>query len=128
MKYTSIIFFLFVMMFAAMGFAQETAAIDSNAVEMPPEWLVNLLQMLHDMPVVGPFVASAVQWIGVIVTIITSFTAFLWVSVKALSRVVSVAGLIAFADKLKAFENGRVMYWLKYFSAFNAPKKPEPKA
>lgn len=128
MRYTSIVFFLFVMLFAAMGMAQDVATLDSNAVELPPEWLVNLLQMLHDMPLVGPYVAKAVQWLGVIVTIITSFTAAIWVSIRALSTVLSVAGLLAFADKLKAFENGKIMYWLKYFSAFNAPKKPLPKA
>lgn len=122
MKYTAIIFFLFVMFFAALGMAQDAAYLDATAVETPPEWLVSLLQLLHGMPVVGPYIAKGVQWLGVIVTIITSFTAAIWVSIRALSTVLSVAGLLAFAEKLKAFENGKIMYYLKYFSMFNASK------
>lgn len=124
MKFLPIVFFTIVLLLASFGFAQDAAYLNADAVQAPPEWLVNMLQSLHDLPIVGPFMAKAVQWLGVIVTIITSFVGFVWVSIRALSTVLNVAGLLAFADKLKAFEQGKIMYYLKYFSMFNA-KKPD---
>lgn len=122
MKQVTLIFTL-ILLVGTIALAQDSSYLNADVVELPPEWLVNLLQMLNGLPVVGPYLTVAVQWLGVIVTVLTSFTAAMLVSVRAISSILNVAGLVSFADKLKAFEKGKILYWMKYFSMFNAPKQ-----
>jgi len=93
-----------------------------KVLEQPPEWLVKTLEHIYAIPVVGPVVAKAVQWLGVIAVILSSLVAFLMVSVRALIPVLNYARLASFAMALQKFEASKVMYYLKYFSLFNAKK------
>lgn len=125
-KYFGLILML-VLFFSIRAVAQSDEAA-LNAVETPPDWLVDLLEKVYEFPVVGPIIVKVGQWFGVIVTILTSLTAFLIGAVKALQKVLSLAGLLKAADWLAAFEKGKVMYWLKYGSAlFNAKKSDTKK-
>lgn len=117
---------LVVMFFTIRAVAQsDDAAL--NAVETPPDWLVDLLEKIYEFPVIGPFLVKAGQWFGVIVTILTTLTAFCVGAIKALQKVLVMANLVKAADWLAAFEKGRVMYWLKWGSALFNAKKPEKK-
>lgn len=122
MRKYNVLLFMLITMIGLSVFAQSTDAV-VNAVETPPDWLLSALQYLYDVPFVGPIMVKVAQWFGVIVTIVTAFTAFLMVSVRALMGVLNLAGLVAFAAKLDAFKDGKIMWYLKYISAlFNAPK------
>jgi hypothetical protein len=91
-------------------------------VEAPPEWLVKSLTYIYEIPVVGPYASKGAQWLGVVVVILTSFTTAILVSLRALSTVLSLAGILTAVTAIQGFENSKVMYWLKYFSMFNAQK------
>lgn len=99
----------------------------SSAMHEVPAWLDKILAILSGLPVVGPVVVEILKYLGVFAVVITSFTAFLMASVRALVAGFNVAKLVELAAKLKAFEDSKVMYYLKYFSLFNAPKKVEGK-
>lgn len=99
----------------------------SSAMHEVPAWLDKVLSILSGLPVVGPVVVEILKYLGVFAVVITSFTAFLMASVRALVAVFNVAKLVELAAKLKAFEDSKVMYYLKYFSLFNASKKVEAK-
>ena len=106
-----------------------TLAPQANVVQdpvlVPPSWLQSAIIQLKSVPVVGPIVVKVLQWLAVISTILTALCAFLLASIRALIPVLNLAQLSAIADKVAAFQNGKVIYWLKYFSMMNAQKPDE---
>lgn len=114
-----------VLCFTGLAMAQGVDPIlDSGAVAVPPEWLVTLLNFIGSMPVVGPYVAIALQWLGVLVAILTTITASLVAIMKALQKVLPLVKLAHWVGLVEAFEKGPIMHWLKSLSAFfNEPKK-----
>lgn len=93
---------------------------------VPPEWLQDALLQAKNIPFIGPYLVKIMQWLGVIVSIITGLFAFLWAALRSLQVVASAAQLAGLAEKLAAAENSKVMYYLKALSAFNAQKKDKP--
>lgn len=96
---------------------------EPKAIEPPPEWLKTTIESVYSLPIVGPYAAKGVQWLGVFAVILTSLTGAAIVSIRALMTVLNFAGLVSAVAFLTKFENGKVMYWLRYFSMFNAQKK-----
>lgn len=94
-----------------------------DEILVPPTWVQDTLIMVKNLPVVGPIITKLLQWVGVAVTILTALVAFLLTSIRALSTVMTFAGLAIASKKVKDFETSKIMYWLKYFSMFNAEKK-----
>lgn len=90
----------------------------------PPQWMQDMIVTIKSLPVIGPVAVKILNWIAVIVSILTALCAFLMVVTKALSGISSVAQFGAFGEKIKSFQDGKIMYYLKYLSMFNA-KKPE---
>lgn len=131
-KYYKIL--LLITFFSLAVFAQDAASpvLDSTAVETPPEWLVEILNTIQSLPIVGPYLVVILQWLGVVFTIVTTFTLAIITSVRALMTVAKWQQLFTVVAALENFQKGKIMYWLKYFSMFNAkkeePKKEEPKA
>ena len=97
-------------------------ALTADPILNPPSWLAQLIVSLKEFPVVGPYAVTVLQWLGVLVSILTGLLAFLLMALKSLSTVLNFASLFSLAEKIKALENSKVMYWLKYFSMFNATK------
>lgn len=95
---------------------------------VPPNWLQDMVIAIKKLPVIGPVLTVALQWLGVIATILTALVAFLLVSIRALTTVLTSMKLVEIANKLVAFQDGKIMYWLKYLSVFNAQKKEEEKS
>lgn len=96
-----------------------------DEILVPPTWVQDALIMVKSLPVVGPIVTQVLQWTGVVVTILTAFVAFLLTSIRALSTVMTLAGLAIASQKIESFRDSKIMYWLKYFSMFNAEKKKD---
>lgn len=92
------------------------------AVVAPPTWLVQALDVAYKFPMVGPLAAKAAQWLGVILSILTILAGAAIGVIRALSTVLSAASLAPIAQKIASMEGSKVVYWLKFFSAFNAPK------
>lgn len=92
----------------------------------PPAWAIDLMMTAQNLPVVGPYISKALLYLGILSAILTSLIAFLLTAISALTGILNVAGLVNLATKLQIFRDGKVMYWLKFLSMFNA-KKPESK-
>ena len=95
---------------------------------VPPTWLQDALLQAKSIPVVGPYIVKGMQWLGVIVSLLTGLFAFLWMALRSLQGLASAAKLQGLAEKLAALENSKAMYYLKAMSAFNAQKNEKPKA
>jgi hypothetical protein len=93
----------------------------------PPQWAENLMVAAQKFPVVGPVLSKILLYLGILSSILTAFIAFLLSAIGAITGALNLAGLTGFADKVQLFKNGKIMYWLKYLSMFNA-KKPQPVA
>jgi hypothetical protein len=89
----------------------------------PPAWFQEVLTNAQSLPVVGPYIAKALVWLGIIAALLTALVAFLLAISASLKGVLNVAGLNNFATEVQAFQDGKIMYWIKYFSMFNAQKK-----
>lgn len=90
----------------------------------PPQWAQELIVVAEKLPVVGPFVAKALLWTGIISGILTTIVGALVACIQLLLGVFNVAGFVSAGNALVAFRDGKIMYWLKYFSMFNAKKNP----
>lgn len=92
----------------------------------PPQWAQDLVTFVESLPMVGPIVAKVLVYLGILVSIMTVIVTMLTGILGTLSGISNYAGFTAIVAALTAFQNGPIMYWLKFFSAFNA-KKPDPK-
>lgn len=126
MRLSNILLVLLLLVAGHFCYAQEVA-LDPGPIVVPPEWLLNALDMLYSLPVLGPIVVVAVQWGGVIAMILTSLVGFLLTVLKALSKVLELAQLVKYADMIKKFEASKVMYWLRAFSNIPPKKKLDVK-
>jgi hypothetical protein len=88
----------------------------------PPKWAQDLLVQAEKLPVVGPIISKALVYAGILVSVLTAIVAFLLTLLSAVSGIAGLSGLAAFASKIQAFKDGKIMYWLKYLSMFNAQK------
>lgn len=88
----------------------------------PPSWAQDLMISAQKLPVIGPVVSKALLYLGILSSILTLLAGFLLGAIKVLSGVFNYAGLGALAQSISDFENGPFMYYLKYFSLFNANK------
>lgn len=104
--------------------ASEVIPVDPTFA--PPAWLQDVLLFLKSMPVVGPYLTEALKWLGVISAVLTTLTAALLSVIKVLTTVLTYAKLPEMAAKLEAFQNSKFIFWLKYFSMFNAQKAIKP--
>ncbi len=125
-KTTYYVLLLFITFFSLAAFAQSAEYLDSTAVQSPPEWLVGILDTIHSLPIVGPILTIVLQWLGVIVTVLTTMTVAIITCVRAIMTVAKWKQLFTVATACEAFLNGKTIYWLRYFSMFNAQKKPIP--
>lgn len=91
----------------------------------PPSWAQDLMVSAQKLPIVGPIVSKALLYVGILGSILTMLCGFLMAALSALSGTLQYAGLASAVQKIADFQNGKFMYYLKFFSLFNA-KKPDP--
>ncbi len=110
----------------SVAISQEIPKVQVAEPAAPPKWAEDVIVQAEKLPVVGPIVSKVLLYSGILSAILTSLIAFLLTSLYAVSKISQLAGANDLAAKVEEFKNGKVMYWLKYLSMFNA-KKPEPK-
>lgn len=98
------------------------------AIDLPPPWLENAINFARRIPFIGPVIVEVTKWAGVLGASFTLIVTLLLGLLRILVPVVNIAGLAALALKLQAFESSPIMYWLKFFSMYNAKKPEEKKA
>jgi len=101
------------------------ATVTVPAATAPPAWVIDVLQAAEKFPVVGPILSKAMIYMGVAAVGLTALVAALLAILSALSSVASFSGLSGLQAKIVAFQNGPIMYWITYFSNFNA-QQPVP--
>lgn len=115
-------------MVGAAAFAQEQGAdLTPPPVDPSLAWAVELVKKITELPYIGHFLVLLGQWWIAVTTIMSAFIAFILVTLRTLIPLLNFAGLVSAAEKIDAFKSGKVMYWLKYFSAFFNAQKPQPK-
>jgi len=90
---------------------------------VPPAWLDSAMDKVSALPVVGPVVVDGVKWLGVVASLMTVLVTALLGALAALQKVLALAKLADLAAKVSAFSNGPIMYWLKWFSMYNAKRE-----
>lgn len=93
-----------------------------------PKWLVSAMDTVAAVPVVGLVVVEVAKWLGVISSVLTILVTAILGILKVLSLVLPAARLANIAIWLAAAESSKVMYWLKFFSMYNATKSEEKKS
>ena len=88
----------------------------------PPTWMQNAFVTIKALPIVGPIVTKALQWLAVITSILTALCACVLLVLKSVAGIAAFSQLTELSDTITKFQNGKVMYWLRYASLFNAPK------
>lgn len=99
-----------------------TAAAPSVSPTAAPQWAQDLLSAAANLPIIGPLVSNAMIYAGIASSILTAIVLFLLTVTSAISGVGSFAGLTSLTSAVQAFQSGPIMYWLKFFSMFNAQK------
>lgn len=91
----------------------------------PPLWAQDIIVAAEKLPFIGPVVAKVLLWCGILSGVLTTLVGALLGVLNLLLGAFNLAGLTNASSWLVAFRDGKVMYWLKFFSMFNA-KKPMP--
>ncbi len=95
-----------------------TVAIAEPAA--PPKWVVDTIVSASKLPLVGPYIAKAALYAGIIVSILTTIVTALLTILNLIMVVVSYTPLAGLVVTLQNFKEGKFMYYLKFFSMFNA--------
>lgn len=90
----------------------------------PPTWAQDLIVTAQGLPVIGPIVAKLLVYIGILSSILTTLVGALLAVINTLMGVFNLAGLVSASTWLAGFRDGKIMYWLRFFSLFNAKKDP----
>lgn len=144
MKQWMLVVFLSLVMFLSFtALAQDSASapagasssIVAEATPLPPvvppdeisDTVIKWLKFLYQVPVIGEYIATAVQVIALLSTFLTGLFFSLLAFLKSLVRVLKWAKFIEAAEKLEAFQYSKFFYWLKWASNFTKPEvKPQP--
>lgn len=102
---------------------QQSATEAINKVQPPPDWLARAISIGTSLPLVGPYLIEAMKILGVISSILTLLVSFLIAAMKVLVPVLKIAKMDSLAAFMEAFGSSNVMYWLKFFSMYNAKKE-----
>ncbi len=122
------LFIIFAVLLASsLGFAQEAADfpvdwVPVDPVFVPPAWLESVLLSLAALPTLGPILVKVGQWAGVFAVASTTLAVSAVAILHALGAALKRADLEELAKKIEA-KAKPVVYWLKYFSLFNAKKE-----
>lgn len=108
---------------AGVSLAPSQAAVAVPAVSAPPAWATVILTTVANLPVVGPYVSQLLLWLGILAAILTTLVGAVLTILASLKGAFKWAGLDTAVAAITAFQAGPIMYWLTYFSNFNA-KKP----
>ncbi|MDH4163340.1 MAG: hypothetical protein OEW15_11725 [Nitrospirota bacterium] len=103
--------------------ADAPAAVVVPEPAAPPEWATEVLLSVSKLPVIGPYVSKALLYLGILAALLTTLVGAALSILATLKTGFNWAGLDKASAAIEAFRNGKIVYWLTYFSNFNAKKK-----
>ncbi len=86
----------------------------------PPAWAADVLVQVSKLPVIGPYVSKALLYLGILAALLTTLVGAALSILATLKAGFNWAGLDSASAAITAFKNGKIIYWLTYFSNFNA--------
>lgn len=89
----------------------------------PPQWAADVLVSVAKLPVIGPYVSKALLYLGILAVLLTTLVGAALSILATLKTGFNWAGLDKASAAIEAFKGGKIIYYLTYFSNFNA-KKP----
>ena len=89
----------------------------------PPQWAIDFITEIQKLPILGPIATKVFVYAGIVGAVMTAIVSSLWAILTALSSISGLSGLASLEEKLTAFKNGKIMYYLAFLSLFNA-KQP----
>lgn len=92
----------------------------------PPTWAQELMVTAENLPVVGPILTKVIMYVAIVTSILTALVATLLTVLNTLMGVMNLSGLVNISTAIAAFRDGKIMYWLRFFSLFNATKTDPP--
>jgi hypothetical protein len=95
----------------------------AEIVAAPPgmEWIGMVLQFLMSVPYVGPILVKILEILSLVSVGMTALSAGVAAFIKGSEGILKLAGAHEKA-KMIAEKGEKLLYWLKYFSMFNAKK------
>lgn len=96
------------------------APVAVAAPSAPPQWAQDLIVTAEGLPVVGPFVAKGLLYLGIISAILTTLVGSALAILNTLMGIFNASGLTNLATAIASFRDGKIMYWITFFSMFNA--------
>jgi hypothetical protein len=112
-------FILFLIVFLVSFNVMAQGGVDPVAV--PPEWVANVLVWVKTLPYVGPVVVEILKWVGLVAGVMTALSVMAQALLAIPEIAARFAGAPGLAEKIKYWSD-KILYWLKYFSVFNAKK------
>ena len=107
---------------------QSSVQAEQLDIDPIPQGVVDTLSAIENLPYIGPVVSKIILWVGIFTTLMTLLASFVLGGIKAIGPVLAnqkSQDVEAFVQKLL---DSKVVYYLKYFSMYNAQKKPKVKA
>lgn len=101
----------------------EPAKVAVSKAAAPPAWAQDLIVLLEKIPVVGPFIAKTVLYLGIVSATLTTIVGTLLTILNSIMALLTFFERPDVASIVARFRDGKIMYWLRFFSIFNA-KKP----
>ena len=97
--------------------------VRAELVAAPPgmEWLGMILQFLLGVPKVGAILVKLLEIMSIVSVGMTALAAAFQAFIKGSEGIAKLAGASEKA-KMIAEKGDKVLYWIKYFSMFNAKK------
>lgn len=112
-----------ILMLCLLVFGVETFAQVADPVVDVPTWIQTLMLLVQSIPGVGPYVLTALKWLGFAASILTAVSAFLMALQVLFSSMEKLTGIGAIFTKINGFI-AKIMPYVKYLSVFNAKKDP----
>jgi len=112
--------------FSSILFAQDASVpVDVVAPVVDSEIPAILLQMMaiaKSVPVLGPIAVEVAKYLGLVASLLTILVTAILAAIRSLQVALPLLKLASLAAKIAAFEKSKVMYYLKFFSVYNAKK------
>lgn len=96
--------------------AATPAVAPAPAVSALPAWVQELLSTVATLPIVGPYISTALMYLGILGAILTALVTFLNAAATALKGVVNLGGLTNLATWIANFQQSKIMYWMTALS------------
>lgn len=104
-----------------LALAQELNSPAIIPVDVPPDWLIQVMAWGKTLPYVGPVLVEMLKWLGFTAAMMTALSIVATTILRLPEVIARFAGAPELANRIE-FWSSKIIYWIKFFSIFNAKK------